>query len=124
MRVANAVGAAGDDGEEIVEIVGNPSREDAHRLHLLGLPQLRFDLLALGSDRASTAMRAATPAKTIGVVDDLGDDDGAIVPALPGRAPSFAGRLGLVRDALRLLLVGGGRGRAISGARSSSSLNP
>ena len=40
--------APGDDGEQVVEVVGHPAREPPHRLHLLGLPQLVLELLALG----------------------------------------------------------------------------
>ena len=38
--VDHELAAPGDDGQEIVEVVGHPAREPAHRLHLLRLAQL------------------------------------------------------------------------------------
>ena len=42
------VGVPGDGGEQVVEVVSDAARQPAHRLHLLSLPQLRFEELALG----------------------------------------------------------------------------
>ena len=33
---------AHDDGQQVVEVVGDAAGQPAHRLHLLGLPQLLF----------------------------------------------------------------------------------
>ena len=66
--------APGDDGEEVVEVVGHPAREAPHRFHLLGLSQLVLELLAPG-DVHHGADHADTPpvglAEHVAAVVDL-----------------------------------------------------
>ena len=47
--------AAGDGGEEVVEVVGDAAREPSHRLHLLRLPQARLERQALRLRAAAVA---------------------------------------------------------------------
>src|ERR1700691_4266863 len=46
--VAEMLGIADDDREQIVEVMGDAAGELPHHLHLLGLPKLLFGLLAAG----------------------------------------------------------------------------
>src|SRR5450432_2837456 len=41
-------GQAQDHRQQVVEVVGHPAGQVAHRLHLLGLPEVRLDLLQAG----------------------------------------------------------------------------
>ena len=47
-RAAEQVGVAADDGEQVVEVVGDPAGEPADRFHLLRLPELFLEPLAVG----------------------------------------------------------------------------
>ncbi|MEL0253743.1 MAG: hypothetical protein VW935_17645 [Novosphingobium sp.] len=68
--------------KEIVEIVGNPSRQLTDRLHLLGLDQLRFEPLAfldrLGNARLQRLIECLGRLACFDVGGDVaGFDDGA-----------------------------------------------
>ena len=47
-RLEKHLGVTGDRRQEVVEVVGDPSGQATHRLHLLGLEELLLELLALG----------------------------------------------------------------------------
>ena len=53
----NDVGVALDDGQQVVEVVGDAAGEAADRLHLLRLQELLFELLALGDVDADRPRR-------------------------------------------------------------------
>ncbi len=55
-RVEGQLGVAADDGEQVVEVVGDTSREAPQRVHLLGLQQLGGELALFGDvfDHGST----------------------------------------------------------------------
>ncbi len=68
---------AADDGEEVVEVVGDAAGQLAHRLHLLGLAQLLFHPVAAGE-----------------VADEAGEDALAAGAGLADR--QFHGKAGAV----------------------------
>ena len=43
--IAKELGVAADDGEDVVEVVGDPAGEASDRFHLLSLAHLRLELL-------------------------------------------------------------------------------
>ena len=45
--VAQQIGIALDDGEKVVEVVGDTARQPADRFHLLGLQEPLFQVAAL-----------------------------------------------------------------------------
>ncbi len=47
-RVVQQLSVRLDDGEEVVEVVGDAARQLADGLQLLSLPELIFELLSLG----------------------------------------------------------------------------
>ena len=69
------VGAAGDDREQVVEVVRDAARQAAHRLHLLGLPELFLEPEALGDvhHRADHPRGPAVPVvQHVAAVEDAG----------------------------------------------------
>ena len=68
------VGAPEDDGEEVVEIVRDPAREPADRLHLLGLLELALGLGQLVVGAAGLEEQAAVLERDRGVGGEGGGD--------------------------------------------------
>ena len=55
-RVRQDLDRAGDDRQDVVEVVGDAAGQLAHGLHLLRLPDLRFGRLLLGQVAAHEEM--------------------------------------------------------------------
>jgi hypothetical protein len=58
-RPQQQLGVAADGGEQVVEVVGDADRQPADRLHLLHVPQLLLELLALGHFAAQLVVDTA-----------------------------------------------------------------
>ena len=106
-RVQDNFVVAGDDGEQVVEIVRHAARKFSERIHFLGLEKLHFDFLARGN-----VLREADDA----VDRALLVADGKCAVANPSRAPVGADdAVGLVVFSLGLQRKCGLHGVAILG---------
>jgi hypothetical protein len=105
-----------DDGEEVVEVVGDAAGQPADRLHLLRLAELLFELVALADVHEGQHGADDAPLAEDGLRPVLDREAGAVGPPehLVGHVnafaalnrPAVAALLERVRDAVRVTVVG------------------
>ena len=90
------VAEAADRGEDVVEVVGDPAGEPAHRVEALGLAELLLAVVQRGAGAGPVAdvgrqHQAGTPPVHLQLVrDDLHVDHGAVLPLVTGEGRCLA----------------------------------